>query len=135
MRKKIVAFVVAFVLTGIIAAAMLVVGVSAAFNKNGVAVSNSPAQAALQSSTSLTGDPAQQIAQLQNLVSQYQAREQQYQAQLQSAQTQLSQANQQMQTVQQLMTFLQQRGIISIDNQGNIIVTAGGRRGDDGFGG
>jgi peptidoglycan hydrolase CwlO-like protein len=127
MRKKIVAFVVAFVLTGIIAAAMLVVGVSAAFNKNGVAVSNSPAQAALQSSTNLTGDPAQQIAQLQNMVSQYQA-------QLQSAQTQLNQANQQMQTVNQLIAFLEQRGIISIDNQGNIIVNVRGGR-DDGFGG
>jgi TolA-binding protein len=135
MRKKVIAFVVAFVITGVVALTMLVVGVNAAFNKNGVAVSNSPAQAAaLQGSVNLSGDPAQQIAQLQNLVSQYQAREQQYQAQLQSAQTQLNQASQEMQTVNQLLSFLQQRGIISIDNQGNITVrTSFGH--DDGFGG
>ena len=134
MRKKIIAFVVAFVITGIVAVSMLVVGVNAAFNKNSVAVSNSPAQAALQSSVNSSASPQDQIAQLQSLVNQYQAREQQYQAQLQNAQTQVTQAQQEMQTMQQLLNFLQQRGIISIDSQGNITVNSGGRR-DDGFGG
>ncbi len=133
MRKKVIAFVVAFVITGIVAVSMLVVGVNAAFNKNGVAVSNSPAQASLPSSVSSSLSPQDQIAQLQSLVNQYQAREQQYQTQLQNAQTQVTQAQQQMQTMQQLMTFLQQRGIISVDNQGNITVNVGRR--DDGFGG
>jgi len=126
MRKQIIAFVVAFVITGIVALTMLIVGVNAAINPNGVPVSNSPAQAALQapaSSTSSSSDQAQ-ITQLQNQISQYQAA-------LQNAQAQLNQASQEMQTVQQLLTFLQQRGIIRIDNQGNITVT-GGR---DGFGG
>lgn len=135
MHKKIIAFVVAFVITGIVAVSMLVVGVNAAFNKNSVPVSNSPAQAqsALPGSVSSTLSPQDQIAQLQNLVNQYQAREQQYQAQLQNAQTQVTQAQQEMQTMQQLLNYLQQRGIISIDNQGNITVNTS-RRGD-GFGG
>jgi peptidoglycan hydrolase CwlO-like protein len=134
MRKKIIAFVVAFVITGIVAVSMLVVGVNAAFNKNGVPVSNSPAQSAsLQSSVSSSADPQTQIAQLQSLVNQYQAREQQYQTELQNAQTQVTQAQQEMQTMQQLLSFLQQRGIITIDSQGNITVNVG-RRGD-GFGG
>ncbi len=130
MKKKVIAFVIAFAITGIVALAMLVVGVNAAFNKNSVAVSNSPAQAALSSSTSSvssSADPKTQIAQLQSQVAQYQAA-------LQNAQAQLNQAQQQMQTVQQLMTYLQQHGIISIDSQGNITVNAG-RRDNDGFGG
>ncbi len=129
MKKKLVAFIVAFVITGIVAVTMLVVGVSAAFNKNSVAVSNSPTQAQPSTSAVTTsGDPAQQIAQLQSLVAQYQARDQQYQQQL-------SQAQQEIQSVQQLLTFLQQRGLISIDNQGNIVVHGGFGRDDNGFGG
>lgn len=135
MKKKVIAFVVAFAITGIVAVSMLVVGVNAATNKNGVAVSNSPAQSALQSSVSSSLDPQAQIAQLQDLVNQYQAREQQYQTQLQDAQTQVGQAQQDMQMVQQLMNFLQQRGIISIDTQGNITVNGGFERRGDGFGG
>ncbi len=129
MRKKVVAIVIAFAITGIVALGMLVVGASAAFNRNGVAVSNSPAQSALTapgSSTSSTGstgstatDPQAQIAQLQNEVAQYQTA-------LQNAQTQLNQ-------VQQLMNYLQQNGIISVDSQGNVTVNV--RRHDDGFGG
>jgi hypothetical protein len=136
MRKKVVAFVVALVITGIVAVSMLVVGVNAAFNKNGVPVSNSPAQAlqsSLPGSVNSSLSPQAQIAQLQSLVNQYQAREQQYQTELQTAQTQVTQAQQEMQTMQQLLSFLQQRGIISVDSQGNITVNVG-RRGDD-FGG
>ncbi len=129
MRKQMIAFVVALSITGIVALTMLIVGVNAAVNPNSVPVSNSPAQAALQgvtNSTSVTtsGSPQAQIAQLQAEISQYQTA-------LQSAQTQLNQASQEMQTVQQLLTYLQQRGIIRIDSQGNITVL----RGRDGFGG
>ncbi len=130
MRKQLVALLVAFGLTGIVGLAMLVVGVNAAANTNGVAVSNSPAQASVANSsgTSASSKDAQ-IAQLQNLVAQYQAREQQYQTALQNDQQQINQAQQQMQSVQQLLNFLQQRGIIYIDGQGNITVLGGGRDG------
>ncbi len=124
MRKKVVAFGVAFAITAVVALAMLVVGVSAAFNKNSVPVANSLTQAASASSSSTitpvnpSADPQTQIAQLQAQVAQYQA--------------ELNQAQQQMQSVQQLMTYLQQQGIISVDSQGNITVNV--RRHDDGFG-
>ena len=119
MRKQWIAILVAFVITGVIALSILIVGVSAAVNPNGVPVSNSPSQAALQGSTSSSTD--QQVAQLQNQITQYQAA-------LQNDQAQLNQASQEMQMVQQLLTYLQQRGIIQIDNQGQITVI--GRRGD-----
>lgn len=125
MRKQLIAFLAAFVITGIVALSMLVVGVNAAINPNGVAVSNSPAQAASKSSTTSSTDQAQQIAQLQNLVAQYQAREQQYQTALQNDNTQLNQAAQEMQMVQQLLVYLQNRGIIQIDSQGQITVNGG----------
>ncbi len=129
MRKQVIAFIAAVVITGIVALTMLIVGVNAEINPNSVPVSNSPAQAVLQGTTNSTssttsGSPQAQIAQLQAEVSQYQAA-------LQNAQTQLNQASQEMQTVQQLLTYLQQHGIIRIDSQGNITVL----RGRDGFGG
>ena len=62
------------------------------------------------------------IAQLQAQVAQYQAREQQYQAALNSDNQQLSQAASEQQMIQQLLAYLQQRGVISIDSQGNIYV-------------
>ena len=120
MRKQWIAFLVAFVITGVIALSILIVGVSAAVNPNGVPVSNSPSQAALQGATSSTSTD-QQVAQLQNQITQYQAA-------LQNDQAQLNQASQEMQMVQQLLTYLQQRGIIQIDSQGQITVI--GRRGD-----
>ncbi len=57
MRKQLIAFLAAFVITGIVALSMLVVGVNAAINPNGVAVSNSPAQAALQEFNDLFDRP------------------------------------------------------------------------------
>ena len=124
MRKQLIAFLAAFVITGIVAVSMLIVGLNAAVNPNSVPVSNSPSQAALQSTTTSSSDPSQ-VAQLQSLISQYQAREQQYQAALQNDQAQMSQASQEMQMIQQLLVYLQDRGIIRINNQGQITVIGG----------
>ena len=124
MRKQIVAFLAAFLITGVVALAVFVVGASALVNPNGTAVSNSPTQAAATNSTSSASDQAQ-IAQLQSLVSQYQAREQQYQAALQNDNAQLNQAASELQMVQQLLAYLQNRGLIQIDHQGQITVTSG----------
>jgi uncharacterized protein YlxW (UPF0749 family) len=123
MRKQVVAFLFAFIITAIVALSMLVVGVNAAKNPNGVAASNSPSSATANISTNTDSSQAQ-IAQLQSLVAQYQAREQQYQTALNSDNQQLSQAAQEIQMIQQLLTYLQNHGLIQIDNQGQISVTA-----------
>jgi uncharacterized protein YlxW (UPF0749 family) len=124
MPKQLVALFSAMLITGLIAMSMVVVGVSAMTNQNGTAVSNSPAaQSTAVSSTSASStDQAAQIAQLQAEVAQYQAREQQYQAALDSDNQQLAQAASTLQTVQQLLAYLQNQGVISINNQGQIYV-------------
>ena len=48
MRKQVIAFLSAFIITAIVALSMLVVGVNAASNPNGVAASNSPTAARCQ---------------------------------------------------------------------------------------
>jgi len=116
MRKQVVAFIAALVITGIVALFMVVAGVNAMTNPNSVPVSNSPSQSTTAITDPSTSASAQtQIAQLQGLVAQYQAQEQQYQAALQ-------QADQQVQSIQQLLLYLQSRGVIRIDSQGNITV-------------
>ena len=135
MRKQIPALLAAFLMTGVIALSMGVVGVNALYNSNSSTVSNVPVTAAASapvSATTMSGlvDQAK-ITQLQDLVNQYQAREQQYQQreqqyqqQLQTDQTQLVQATNQIQQFQQLLADLQDRGIISIDQNGTITILA-----------
>jgi hypothetical protein len=120
MKKQTGAFLAAFVITAIVALSMLVVGVNAAVNPNGVAASNSPA---VQNVSSVSADQSQ-TAQLQALITQYQAREQQYQAAISSYEQQLSQASQETQLAGQVLTALQNRGLIRIDNQGQIYITS-----------
>jgi uncharacterized protein YlxW (UPF0749 family) len=121
VHKQVVAILFAFIITAIVALSMLVVGVNAANNRNNVAVSNTPASGTASVSTDMSSSQAQ-IAQLQSLVAQYQAREQQYQAALNSDNQQLSQATQEIQMIQQLLGYMQNRGLIQIDNQGRITV-------------
>jgi len=127
MRKQVIAFLSAFIITAIVALSMLVVGVNAANNPNGVAASNSPtAAASATNSVSTNSDASQtQIAQLQSLVAQYQARDQQYQAALNNDNQQLAQASQEMQMIQQLLLYLQNHGLIQIDSQGQISIIGG----------
>ena len=125
MRKQVIAFLSAFIITAIVALTMLVVGVNAATNPNGVAALNSPAAASPASVSTSTTFSQAQIAQLQSLVAQYQARDQQYQAALSSDNQQLAQASQEMQMIQQLLLYLQSRGLIQIDSQGQISVIGG----------
>jgi len=122
MRKQVIALLSAMLITGVIAMTMVVVGANAMSNRNGTVVSNSPAAVTAPGSTTSASDQAL-IAQLQAEVAQYQAREQQYQAALNSDNTQLSQAASEMQTIQQLLAFLQSRGLIQINSQGQISVT------------
>jgi hypothetical protein len=122
MRKQLIAFIAATLITGTIALSMIVVGVSAMTNRNGVVPSNSTSSVATTASTTTSSDQAQ-IAQLQSLVDQYQAREQQYQSALNSDNSQLSQAAVEMQSVQQLLAYLESRGIIQINSAGQITVS------------
>ena len=128
MRKQLIAFIAAVLITGTIALSMFVVGANALANQNGTVASNSPSS---QSSVVTTGSTTTssdqgQIAQLQSLVAQYQSREQQYQTALNTDNTQLAQAASEMQTIQQLLTYLESRGIIQIDSQGQITVMTRG---------
>lgn len=124
MRKQIGALLAAILITGAIAMSMVVIGANAMTNQKGTAVSNFPASVAAVGSTTASSDQAQ-IAQLQSLVAEYQAREQQYQAALKSDNDQLTQAASELQMIQQLLAYLQSHGLIQIDNQGQIYVTGG----------
>jgi len=107
----------ATVITTIVACGMLVIGLAAALNPRGVAPSDSPSLTA--TGATVSGDPAAQVAQLQSLVAQYQAREQQYQSQLAAAQ-------QAVQGYQQVLIALQQSGVIRITSDGQILLRGGG---------
>jgi peptidoglycan hydrolase CwlO-like protein len=122
MRKQISAILAALFVTGFIALCITVVGANALVNKNSVPVSNSP-QATVVAST--TNDPpaAQtEIQQLEDRINQYQQREQQYQQELQKAQQQLQDANSQIAQFQQLLQVMQQRGLIFINQSGQIFL-------------
>jgi TolA-binding protein len=134
--KPLPAILASIVITAVIALGMLVIGVNALLNPNTVPVVNASTSADPAGSVAAVSDPSslssaanptadQQIAQLQALVKQYQAREQQYQTQLTNAAQQLDQANQQLQSYQQLLTTLEQRGIIRLDQNGNIMISRG----------
>jgi len=128
MRKQLIAFIAAVLITGTIALSMFVVGANALANQNGTVASNSPGSQSSVATTgsTITSSDQAQIAQLQSLVTQYQSREQQYQAALNTDNTQLAQAASEMQTIQQLLAYLESRGIIQIDNQGQITVMTRG---------
>ncbi len=130
MKKQIPAWIAAFAVTGCVAAAMLVFGVNAFFNKNSQTVSNSPTSGAALVSASLSSEQAQ-IAQLQNRINEYQQRETQYQQllerdqnQLQLTQNQLDQAAQQIQQFQNFLVALQSRGLIQVRGDGSVLITA-----------
>jgi len=110
--KRLQAFIAASIVTAVLAACMLAVGASAAMNQNVVPVLDVTAAPNAVASTAPTPDQ-NQIAQLNNLVKQYQDREKQYQ-------TQLNQANTQLQQYQSLLQDLQRRGIIRINSDGTI---------------
>src|SRR5512142_2393805 len=118
MSKKLAALMAAFLSTICVGVAILAVGGAALFNPNGTAAAQSPAQAA---TAAASGNQAQ-VQQLQALISQYQAREQQLQQQLQNANGQVQQAQQQMQEVRSLLLALQQRGLITITGDGQILI-------------
>lgn len=122
MSKKIAALIAAVLSTACVGIAILAIGGAALFNPNGTVAAQSPAQAATQTTSSTDVSNQSQVQQLQALVAQYQARDQQYQQQLQDASNQVQQAQQQMAEIQQLLTALQERGLITIAQDGRIFI-------------
>jgi peptidoglycan hydrolase CwlO-like protein len=128
MMKQTSALIGALVITFIMGAAMVLVGANVFFNKNSAPLSDSPygtASVVVPTAAGSTQDSAS-VQQLQSLISQYQSREQQYQTQLNQAQQDIQQASSQIQQYQALIIALQQRGIITIGQDGTVSI----RRGD-----
>jgi TolA-binding protein len=135
MKSKLPALLAAFLITAVIALSMAVVGVNALVNPNSTSVSNSPVASAAAVTTGVSADQAT-VGQLQTLISQYQQHEQQYQQreqqyqqqiqqdqqQIQQDQTQLQQAADQAAQIQQLLVTLQDRGLIQVDQNGQITI-------------
>jgi len=129
MKKPFMAILISFLVTACVGASMFAIGGAALLNENGVQASTAPEQASKVSA----GNPApqaDQVAQLQNLITEYQDHEQQYQQREQQLQAELAQANAQIQRDQQtlqqvqiLLGALQQRGLIRLTNDGRIIIS------------
>ena len=114
MNKK-SALIAALLTTAVVAIAMLMIGISAYINPDSVPVAS--ANSAAGNTTAISAPAAtDQVAQLQSLLAQYQSREQQYQDQLNQADTQVQQ-------YQQILQQLQQRGLITINNNGQISIS------------
>lgn len=120
MSKQFSAFIVASVITLIVAAGLLLIGGAVYFNQNGTHLQNTNVSTAAPGTTNVS---SQEVAQLQSLVQQYQEREKEYQAREQQYQQELASANQQLQMDQQqfqqvnmLLVELQQRGVITVSD-------------------
>jgi hypothetical protein len=124
--KQLPALFAALVITGLIGFAMLSIGTNALVNNNALPISQSPGSTAVVDNAT-TQDPTQdpnqaQIKQMQDLVTQYQARDQQYQAQLNDAVQKLNDENAQLQQYQRLLAELQRRGIILVQSEGTVLL-------------
>ncbi len=110
------ALLAALVITAIIGLGIFVIGVNALANKNTVPIQNTPNSASAVTSSSSTNSSSSNT----NV--------QQLQQEVTSLQSQLSQENQVLQQYQSLIQALQQRGIIVIDQNGNIFIPQGDLR-------
>lgn len=120
MKKQYTALLAAFAITICMGAGMLLVSGSALLNKNGIPVADSPA-AATATARAKSAEEAQ-IQQLQSLVTEYQTREVKYQAELKTAGQDLEKANSQLSQYQMLLMALQNRGIIAINSNGQVVI-------------
>jgi len=116
--KKGPAIIAALITALVIGVGILVIGVNAFFNPNQAPVLSTSTDTNVSSIPS--GAPL--VQQLQERIAQYQAREQQYQDQLNAVQQQLGQASQEVGQYQQLLTELQERGVIQIDERGQVFL-------------
>jgi signal transduction histidine kinase len=108
------AITTALIITAIIGLGIMVIGVSAFTNKNVVPIQNSPNATTANSSVNTAQSSSATSSQVQQL-----------QQQVNDLQSQLSQASQVISQYQNLLLVLQQRGVISIDSNGNILLPQG----------
>jgi hypothetical protein len=125
MSKHAAALLAAVLITVCAGVAIFAVGGAALLNKSGVAPSSSKSpgvsDAAIVQRTQLE-EMQVQILRYQAREQQYQAREKQYQQVLDQAQAQVEAAQRQAQQMQALLAQLQQRGLITVGNDGSIFV-------------
>jgi hypothetical protein len=127
MKKQFSAILTALLITACVGTSILAIGGAALLNRNTTPLVDSSSQVSLISDSNSSQQG--QVTQLQNLVSQYQDREQQYllreqqlKDQLAQANTQIQQDRQMVQQVQTLLGALQQRGLITVTNDGRILI-------------
>lgn len=118
LRKTMPAITAALGMTALMAVCILSFGINALLNRNTVPIKASAASP--QDAAALTGQDTQTLQQLQDQVTQYQAREAQYQTQLQQAANQINQLTQQNQQYQNLVNYLQNAGAIQITADGHV---------------
>ncbi len=120
--KHVSAITTALIITAVIGLGIAVIGVSAFTNKNTVPLQNTP-------SSSVTGNTTANSS-ANSSSSSSSATPQQLQQEVTQLQSQLNQDNQVISQYQSLLSALQQRGVISIDQNGNIYIN---RSGGDSF--
>ena len=112
--KHISAIITALVITAVVGLGIAVIGANALTNTNTAPLQSSPGSSVAGTSSS----PAGQSAALPKNV-------QQLQQEVTSLQSQLNQDSQALQQYQSLIQVLQQRGVIFIDQNGNIYLPQG----------
>jgi hypothetical protein len=114
--KHFTAILAALGMTAAVGLAMLGIGVNAMLNRNIAPTQDSPA------AVSQLDPSSGQVAQMQDLIAQYQARDQQYQSQLDTVIQELNQRNEQVQQFTRLLLELQNHGVIQIQPDGRILI-------------
>ena len=125
------AITTAIIITAVIGLGILVVGLSAFTNKNIVPLQNSPnssttSSAVNSSSTNSSANSSTSNSSANSASSSTSAADiQKLEQEITTLQSQLGQANQMVQQYQNLLIVLQQRGVIRIDQNGNIYLPQG----------
>lgn len=115
--KQVQALFAALVVTAIVAAGMLLIGVNAVLNPNTVPIQDAPASIG----TNLSAAPALAPDANQSQVNRLQA-------QLNNATQQLNQTQAQLQQDEMILNELQRRGIIRIQSDGTVQISGGRSR-------
>ncbi len=114
MKKHLSAILAALVITAVIGFGIFTIGVNALTNKNTVPLQSTPGTATSTTGNSTAADPPGASTNVQQL-----------QQEVSTLQSQLNQATQAIQQYQSLIQALQQRGLIVVDQNGNIFVPNG----------
>ncbi len=114
MKKHLSAVLTALLITAVIGMGIFVIGVNALTNKNTVPMQNTPSSSVASTNGNTASDPPATTTNVQQL-----------QQEVSTLQSQLNQDNLVIQQYQSLLQALQQRGIITIDQNGNIYIPNG----------